>query len=474
MKIATTFFGFFLFAYGSCVAQTSQPNTPRGLFDTNALKPDVRTFELSPRAPSTPVMNYELRYDNPFERRAGNAAVQYLDAIIILRRDGGGDKMDKVDDAMEAYTKGDMATFDKLADAVNIPGLFPILDLAARSDNCDWETPLREMGYEAMLPNINDMRSLNEFVVVRALGQMEGGKTDDALATLRMGYGVCDGTGRTPMLISKLVAVGETIMMNDTLSLLISRADAPNLYWSMSTALSAKSMLGEAMESEWGMILNRAIPGGGPVLANGNLSPNQWRQAFDYLNALIVEWNRNSAQPAKVDPVSQTTPQVLQMARNHYVQVHGTTAESPDIVAIGEYYLWQYESLLDDLVKLRGLSYPQMLARQIKINDRIKQMRVDEPANPLVFMVPINPFVAWRCAWVDRQWAALTAIEAISAYAAADGGKLPTRLEDVIETPVPNNPATDKPFEYKVSGDTVTLSDTASQQPMVYTIKIRN
>jgi hypothetical protein len=50
---------------------------------------------------------------------------------------------------------------------------------------------------------------------------------------------------------------------------------------------------------------------------------------------------------------------------------------------------------------------------------------------------------------------------------------LPKSLDDVTETPVPENPATGKPFEYGVEGDVATLSDTKSEASLTYTIKIR-
>lgn len=64
----------------------------------------------------------------------------------------------------------------------------------------------------------------------------------------------------------------------------------------------------------------------------------------------------------------------------------------------------------------------------------------------------------------------------LRSYAAANGGKLPERLEDVKETPVPANPVTGRPFEYRFDGDTATLADAQSQwqlPTLKYTVKIR-
>ena len=61
----------------------------------------------------------------------------------------------------------------------------------------------------------------------------------------------------------------------------------------------------------------------------------------------------------------------------------------------------------------------------------------------------------------------------LCSYAAANGGNLPKRLEDVTETPVPENPATGRPFEYRVENGTATLADSKSEEPLTYTIQIR-
>ena len=88
-------------------------------------------------------------------------------------------------------------------------------------------------------------------------------------------------------------------------------------------------------------------------------------------------------------------------------------------------------------------------------------------------MLPTINRAVWIFARADRQLAAMTAVEAIRSYAAANDGNLPAKLEDITATPVPDNPTTGLPFDYGVNGDTATLSDSQSQQTLSYTIKIR-
>src|SRR5580658_10364527 len=75
--------------------------------------PDFRTFELTAVAPPTPALKYQLLFDDLGERRPGNAAILYLDSILLLPQD----TQDQAKKALDAYSSGDLKTFDTLADS---------------------------------------------------------------------------------------------------------------------------------------------------------------------------------------------------------------------------------------------------------------------------------------------------------------------------------------------------------------------
>jgi hypothetical protein len=80
---------------------------------------------------------------------------------------------------------------------------------------------------------------------------------------------------------------------------------------------------------------------------------------------------------------------------------------------------------------------------------------------------------------LERALAAQRVIEALRIYAAVHDGKLPDKLEHVTEVPIPNDPATDKPFEYSRDGDTATLvslvpGDPVPNNGLRYRVTIRN
>ncbi len=59
-----------------------------------------------------------------------------------------------------------------------------------------------------------------------------------------------------------------------------------------------------------------------------------------------------------------------------------------------------------------------------------------------------------RVEWI---YARLRILEALRIYAAAHEGKLPERLEDIAEAPIPRNPFDDKPFDYHRDGNGAVL-----------------
>ena len=64
----------------------------------SADQPDERSFELTAVAPPTPALKYQLLYDDLVERRPGNAALLYLDAVLIM----GNDAKEKAGEALNA------------------------------------------------------------------------------------------------------------------------------------------------------------------------------------------------------------------------------------------------------------------------------------------------------------------------------------------------------------------------------------
>ena len=89
--------------------------------------------------------------------------------------------------------------------------------------------------------------------------------------------------------------------------------------------------------------------------------------------------------------------------------------------------------LFDEQYKLRTLPYDELLPRAKEQTVAVDKIRNEQPG--ISFQVyGFEPTVR-RFAQADRQLAALTAVEALRSYAAANAGQLPERLDQVTETP---------------------------------------
>jgi hypothetical protein len=438
-----------------------------------ANQPEVRAFELTAVAPPTPALKYQLLYDNLVERRSGNAAMLYLDAVLLM----GADAKEKAGQALDARDAKNMAGFNQLADSLAVPSVFQELKLAAQREECDWQPPFREMGAQTLLPHLHPMvQGLAKLVVVRALRQIDQGDVAGALETLRLGYEMSEKIGHEPVLVSALVSLKTTAMMNDCLAQLMNRPEAPNLYWALAEYPSRRAIFRRAFDGERQFIA-ASVPVMTMKVAGEKLTADDWRSVLKTIADVVTEFEGT---PEHVDPLKDTSSAVLQRAQHDYAQSNQLTldevAKLDPAIVLGTYYFAQYELAADDRFKLRGLPYPVQLAMCDAYAASLEQSIAEQPANPLLKTLPALQKCVVPFARADRELAALTAIEALRSYAAASGGKLPARLEDATATPVPENPLTGRPFEYHLDGDTATLADTQAPPELptlTYTVKIR-
>jgi hypothetical protein len=79
----------------------------------------IRTFELTPVAPPIPALKYQLLYTETADQRSGNAAILYLDSILLM----GPEDQSKAETALSAFDANDAKTFGALAESLSISSL---------------------------------------------------------------------------------------------------------------------------------------------------------------------------------------------------------------------------------------------------------------------------------------------------------------------------------------------------------------
>jgi hypothetical protein len=455
------FLALMLFTLGSVVAAHAQSSE----------KPETRSFELTAAAPPKPALKYQLLFHDAADRLDGNAAILYLDAILMM----GPEAKENGTKAIEAYRAQDTATFNALAEKLDMPIVLDELELAGRREICDWDAPFRERGAYTYLPHLEPIaHGLTQLIQVKALRQIEQGKTADALTTLRLGYEMSDKVSRDPTLVSSIVSLGIMSQMNDALARLMSRPESPNLYWALRGFPARQATFQHAMDSERSYIA-LSMPSLQKLRTGGELSPAKWRQLFIDIWQIIDGGTTAADRKPHPDPVESASADTLRRARDEYAQSHrlaaADVAKVDPIIVLGNLYYQQFAVFFDEQYKLRTLPYHDLLPRAKEQAATLEKIRDEQPGNP--FQVYGFESTVRRFAHADRQLAALTAVEALRSYAAANDGRLPAGLDEVTETPVPTNPATGKPFEYRLADGVATLSDGEFLPPLKYTVNIR-
>jgi hypothetical protein len=129
----------------------------------------------------------------------------------------------------------------------------------------------------------------------------------------------------------------------------------------------------------------------------------------------------------------------------------------PHAEVLLRYLLHLYHELRDETFKGTYLPFPQAWAVYAEADRRLKAVPDTEAGRLARVFLPAVLKVQSAQARIERKLAALRVIEALRMHAAAHGGELPETLAAVTVVPVPNDPGTGRPFEYKREGRTATL-----------------
>ena len=141
----------------------------------------------------------------------------------------------------------------------------------------------------------------------------------------------------------------------------------------------------------------------------------------------------------------------------------GFSAEAVEAMPVAQvillFTLRQFEELRDELLKWFYVPYAEGLQGAQAAEKRLETARAEfiEVLPVASLLLPAVGNVRSAVVRADRQIAVLRIIEALRIYGASHEGRLPEKLADITQVPVPVDPATEKSFEYRLEGDTAHL-----------------
>jgi hypothetical protein len=346
------------------------------------------------------------------------------------------------------------------------------VELGALRRSCDWELDRPDAGFDLRIPEIQQVRVLARLVALQIRLEILDGQPDRAIHWLQVGFAMARHIADAPNYVAYLVGSAVTTQMVGTLEDLIESPAAPNLFWAVTNLPRPLLDPFQAHEVER-YVLEREMP------QLRNLESGPWtlenaRSFADELErkmALMTnDWSRvssNLAQPDMKDLAQHLVFMALVAraypeAKRRLMALGKSAAEvesmpAIQVVALHSYKL--YQEARDDIFKWAGLPYWQGYKGLRAANEHPREswgklkggipFASLLPAIQSLYVVPVR---------IERRLCIVQCIEAIRLYAADHEGALPASLEAVTEVPVPVDPATGKPFAYKLDGSTATLS----------------
>lgn len=429
----------------------------------------VISLTVSATPAPTPALKYELlprlRNCSP-----GNAALEYYRAALVRPAWPRDPKESKAQD--DLIISWEAMPLDKLPVEDMRKFLAPYrqslhaLERGAHSERCDWEYTriLREQKFGALLPEVQAQRELIRYLRLSIWADLAENKFDDAIRGLQVSYRLAKDVGEGATMIQLLVGLALTAISNGTVEKFITRPNAPNLYWALSTLPRPFINPRPCFEGE--AILFESLFPDVAELMKGPVSVERANVALENTFRMLHRLNDEggpAAHPFAPVGLAKVLETQAPQARKQLVEL-GWAADVVERMPPAQVVLLRavavIRSLSDDQLKCFSLPYPRATKELGEVRLRANQLGqandMDVFIKLFLLTLPASEKVYEAHSRMGRRLAGLRAVEAVRLHAATHNGTLPRSLDDVI-VPVPLDPYTEKPFGYTVQGNTFTL-----------------
>jgi hypothetical protein len=336
-------------------------------------------------------------------------------------------------------------------------------DWAARLDKPDWQILLKLKidGIGLLLPDLQQMRALASALKVRFRAEVALGRFDDALRSAKTMFALSRHCGEHPTLIGELVGIAIAAVTIGPLEEMLEQPGCPNLYWALTNLPNPMVDTALGMEGERALILGEFRD----LDENNPMTEEQINKVVVYFDKLLALAN-GAAKGKRLNFIREwldarhKDADKVNAARRRLID-YGLPSERvnrfpADQVLLLEQKL-EFEVRRDEVMKYMKLPAWQYgpLTEQIKPDTKKSVWEkglFDE-------FVPALVKVRWAQTRLEQRIALLRHVEALRLYAAEHDGKLPQTLAE-IAVPLPDDPVTGKPFQYKLEGTTAHVRGT--------------
>jgi hypothetical protein len=445
---------------------------------------NVYTMKLTlyPKNEPVPALKYRIIPDD-FDLRDGNAAVFYLKAMGFLEQDWARKEIAKFREKKERESKSpyeacppyswlDMKAqelpLDEVKSFLKLTRFqCPLLREARLRRHFSVDRNIRDVDdpIAYLLPEIQAMRELARMQTLRCKVAVAENRIDDAVAILGQQYALGRHLGQDEFLVSNLVGIAITaIGWSDSLEI-VQHPKAPNLYWAYASMPRPFINLRRSMALERQLLYLQF-----KVLREVDETPRPagyWAEFVDRLTPQLQGFeeefgislgqsnDRDLTRTMLVGMIAAAYPK----AKQYLIEDCGMDAKKveayPTTQVVFLAVVRYYDQARDDQFKWIHLPYWQAESKTgcLTFEDkmRVKPDRVGWAATPTRMLLPAVMAARTAAARLEQHLAMIQAVEAIRMYGAVHGGKLPASLDD-CSVPVPPEPFTGKPLDYRCNG----------------------
>jgi hypothetical protein len=430
--------------------------------------PEVKTSEwkISPAGESSPALKYRL-YPALLDTVRGNAATRYLRAQLMIPR-ASTEQVERENDWYDCRT-GDLPLDDVKKWLAARQIVIDEIVAATRCDSCDWGTRFEDLrGLEVIyirLPEFQEMRQLARVLKLKAQVEIAEHRVDDAVNTLRMLYRMATNVSKSHSIIVNLISTSIASVANEMAAEVIMMDHSPNLYWGLRTLPDPLLDRLAVAQVDVGLGLQLF-----PFLTDADTAqrtPEQWQRLLVDAIHELRSMTHNSPSGNADDAVNQISATVLIMrsypvAKRELI-AQGMNAATIERMPVGQvvsiYVRNCYQHVAQEFEKWASLPYAEGESHLRRLVPQLQEtgyIRSSPTAiasrDPLLINQALLPsFMAGEAFNRPRRIIAMLAtVEAIRMHAAVNQKTLPAKLSDITAVPVPLDPATAKPFLYRV------------------------
>jgi len=450
------------FLFLAAVAQAA--DVPKGPNSAEEL-PTVELL-LTPAAAPVPALKYRL-LPTALERIKGNAAVDYGRVAVLYENLSH-------DAAALAFLKDRLKPLSEMPlDKLSTEGvakelqkfepMFKELDRASRREQCDWQVPLED-GYETRLDEFQALRQPARLMALRARLQMAAGDLDGALSSFRTNYQLSKNVNNGRTIISSLIGVAVAAITRTQLETFIQQPSAPNLYWALTELPTPFIDMRAALETE------TLTPGYCfPEIATLRSHVVSRDVAQRLSDKILEKWIKSGitkSLPKNLEEARHlfTASAEANVAKNKQVLLNAGRARNEVDAMSPEQLAWaasyqNWNDYWDDQLKWAFLPAPERQIGLWRAEQRLIQFHQEHSDSPfeLTDFIPAVRNALAAQDRTDRQIALLRVVEAIRLYTDAHPGQLPSSLDQIDAVPIPTDPMTGKPFDYRLDGNGAVL-----------------